>query len=79
MAGLKGIGELHPSSQRFDLGDQAPLRHLLAAAREHGLFLCTHSSEPVGHVYRGISTETPDMLWRLIQEVQDVAVVCAHW
>ncbi|MCI0440494.1 MAG: amidohydrolase family protein, partial [Chloroflexi bacterium] len=52
-AGLRGIGELHPDSQAFDLGDEATMSPLMEAAEARGLIVVTHSSEPVGHLYPG--------------------------
>jgi hypothetical protein len=79
VAGLKGIGELHPDSQRFDLGDVAAMAPLAEVVREHGLIVTTHSSEPVGHLYRGKGETRPEVLWRFIQGFPDITVVCAHW
>lgn len=78
-AGLKGVGELHPDTQQYDLGDTATMAPMLSAVTEHNLPVWIHSSEPVGHVYQGIGAARPDMLWRLIQEIQDVTFVCSHW
>ena len=78
-AGLKGIGELHPDFQSFDLGDQKTMAPLMEVVRKHKLIVTTHSSEPVGHLYKGKGQTTPEVLWRLIQNFPDVAVVCAHW
>ena len=78
-AGLKGIGELHPDTQGFDLGDAEALAPLMEVVRRHGLILTTHSSEPVGHPYQGKGRTHPQVLWRFIQSFPDVTVVCAHW
>ena len=78
-AGVRGIGELHPDTQGFDLGDRDTMSPLMEAVREHGLVLTTHSSEPVGHSYAGKGKTHPEVLWRLIQSFPDVTLVCAHW
>ena len=78
-AGLRGIGELHPDSQRFDLGDASTMAPLVEVALEHGLVLTTHSSEPVGHSYAGKGRTRPEVLWRFVQNFPDATVVCAHW
>ena len=78
-AGLLGIGELHPDTQRFDLGDAAVMQPLMDLVQSHGLIVTTHSSEPVGHLYQGKGTVRPEMLWRFVQAFPDVTVVCAHW
>ena len=78
-AGLKGIGELHPDTQGFDLGDTQNMAPLAEVAREYHLVVTTHSSEPVGHLYQGKGCTRPEMLWRFIQSFPDVKIVCAHW
>ena len=81
-AGLRGVGELHPDTQGFALGDEAVMTLLLEVAQAHRLIVTTHSSEPAGHVYPGKGRTTPDVLWRFIQHAArfpDVKVVCAHW
>jgi hypothetical protein len=78
-AGLRGIGELHPDTQGFDLGDRDAMLPLMTVAQEQGQIVTTHSSEPVGHTYPGKGTTTPDVLWRFIQNFPDVTIVCAHW
>ena len=78
-AGLKGIGELHPDSQGFDLGDPATMGPLAEVAIELKLVVTTHSSEPVGHLYRGKGKTRPEVLWRFVQSFPQLTVVCAHW
>lgn len=78
-AGLWGIGELHPSSQGFDLGNESVMTPLMEVVRERGLIVTTHSSEPVGHTYQGKGDTRPGMLWRFITQHPDVTLVCAHW
>ena len=75
-AGLRGVGELHPDTQGFDLGDPSTMAPLVEAARGRGLVLTTHSSEPVGHSYPGKGRTRPEALWRFIRAHPDV--VCAR-
>lgn len=78
-AGLKGIGELRPDSQGFDLGDAALMAPFAEAVRRHNLVILTHASEPVGHVYPGKGDVLPQMLYRFITAFPDLRLVCAHW
>ncbi len=78
-AGLKGVGELHPDGQGFDMGDAAVMGPLMEAVRHHGLMVTAHSSEPVGHAYPGKGSNRPEALWRFIRNHPDVTLVCAHW
>lgn len=78
-AGLRGVGELHPDTQGFDLGDEDTMAPVMDVVRRRGLIVATHSSEPVGHMYQGKGATRPDVLWRFIVNHPDVTVVCAHW
>lgn len=77
--GLRGIGELHPNTQGYDLGDLDTMAPLMEVVREHGLIVTTHSSEPVGHEYPGKGKTWPDVLLRFIRNFPDATIVCAHW
>ena len=77
--GLRGIGELHPDTQGYDLGDLDTMAPLMEVVREHGLIVTTHSSEPVGHEYPGKGRTYPGVLWRFIRNFPDATIVCAHW
>ena len=78
-AGLLGIGELHPDTQGYDLGDQGAMGPLMEAVGALGLIVLTHSSEPVGHMYQGKGETRPEVVWRFIQNFPDATIVCAHW
>ena len=78
-AGARGIGELHPDSQGFDIADGPLLAPFMACARELGLPILVHASEPVGHFYPGKGHTTPDKLYSFLQNFPDNTVICAHW
>ena len=78
LAGARGIGELMPDAQGFDLGDRETMRPLAEAAQENGLLVLSHASEPVGHSYPGKGRTTPDVLMRFVQNFPDLAIVFAH-
>jgi len=78
-AGARGIGELRPDTQYFDLSDldlMTPFAHTL---QENDMTLLLHTSEPVGHEYSGKGTVTPDTLYPFIAAFPDLKLVCAHW
>ena len=77
--GARGIGELHPDTQGFDITDAGLMSPMMDAAREMGLIVLVHSSEPTGHCYAGKGNTTPDKLWAFIQNFPDNRIVCAHW
>ena len=78
-AGLRGIGELHPDTQGFNLADRDAMAGLMAVAEERRLIVTTHSSEPVGHLYTGKGSITPQVLMQFICNFPDATIVCAHW
>ncbi|NQT30897.1 MAG: amidohydrolase [Deltaproteobacteria bacterium] len=78
-AGIKGVGEMRPDIQLFDLGDEMVMEPLVEVLKEHRLALLLHSSEPIGHDYPGKGIITPDMLYPFITSFPDLTIVCAHW
>ena len=77
--GVKGIGELHPDTQGFDVASQATMAPIMDTARRLGLMLLVHSSEPVGHSYSGKGSVTPDKLYALVRNFPEDTIICAHW
>jgi predicted TIM-barrel fold metal-dependent hydrolase len=78
-AGLRGVGEMRPDIQMFDLGDEVVMAPLVEVLEKHQLILLLHSSEPVGHYYPGKGVVTPDILYPFITSFPDLTIVCAHW
>jgi len=77
--GLKGIGEIRPDMQSFDLGDKELMQPFTEALRKHNLILLTHASEPLGHSYPGKGEVTPQKLYPFILNNSELKIVCAHW
>ncbi|MCY4367041.1 MAG: amidohydrolase family protein [Chloroflexi bacterium] len=78
-AGLRGIGELHPDCQGFDIGDPVVMSPVMNLARSLDMSLLLHTSEPVGHEYPGKGRTTPDRLYRLALNFPDNKIIGAHW
>jgi predicted TIM-barrel fold metal-dependent hydrolase len=78
-AGIRGVGEIRPDLQLFDLADEMVMAPFVEALCHHHLILLTHASEPVGHEYQGKGGITPDMLYSFITSYPDLSIVCAHW
>ncbi|MFQ5826407.1 MAG: amidohydrolase family protein, partial [Dehalococcoidia bacterium] len=78
-AGIRGVGEMRPDVQGFDLRDRATMEPLVEVGRDHGAIFLIHASEPVGHEYTGKGTITPDVLYPFICQFPDIALVLAHW
>ena len=78
-AGLRGVGELRPDSQGWDLTERSRTEYLVDALKANDLPLLVHASEPVGHTYPGKGKVTPDRLESFISRHQDVTIILAHW
>ncbi len=78
-AGLKGVGEIHPDTQRLDITDGPRMTPFMETAARLGMPVLVHASEPVGHLYPGKGHTTPDKLCRFIQNFPDNVIICAHW
>ena len=78
-AGIRGVGEMRPDIQLFDLTDETAMEPFVEVLRKHKLILLTHASEPVGHNYPGKGCVTPDILYPFITSFPDLTIVCAHW
>ena len=66
MKGMRGIGELHPDYQKFNIGDKKTMAPIMEIALANNLITTTHSSEPVGHKYSGKGMTFPEKLWEFI-------------
>jgi predicted TIM-barrel fold metal-dependent hydrolase len=81
--GLRGIGELNADAQDFALDDPI-LGELAQVSADLGLSWTVHCSEPVGHVYPGKGTATPDRVVRFLETVgagageDGLRVIAAH-
>jgi predicted TIM-barrel fold metal-dependent hydrolase len=77
--GVKGVGEMRPDMQLFELDDQQLMKPLVDILKKHSLILLSHSSEPVGHNYPGKGVVTPALLYPFILNNPELTVVLSHW
>ena len=77
--GLRGVGELMPDGQGYRLDDEKAMAPIVEVAIAHDMVLLTHCSEPVGHLYPGKGTVTPDEVIRFARLFPQATLVCAHW
>ena len=77
--GLCGLGELMPDGQGYRLDDEKAMAPIVEAAMAHDMLLLTHCSEPVGRLYPGKGTVTPDEVIRFARLFPDATLICAHW
>jgi predicted TIM-barrel fold metal-dependent hydrolase len=78
-AGARGIGELRPDIQFFDLADEELMTPFVNIMQANDLTLLIHTSEPVGHDYPGKGAVTPDTIYPFISKFPNLKLVCAHW
>ncbi len=77
-AGAVGIGELHADTQGLDISDRTVMEPIMELLRERSVPITVHASEPVGHVYPGKGTTTPEKLLRFVSRFPDNRIVLAH-
>jgi len=77
--GVRGVGELRPDTQLFDLMDEEVMAPFIEVVRKHKLIMLTHASEPVGHIYPGKGGVTPEVLYPFITSYPDLTIILAHW
>jgi predicted TIM-barrel fold metal-dependent hydrolase len=77
--GLCGVGELMPDGQGYRLDDEKVMAPIVEAVVGYDMPLLTHCSEPVGHLYPGKGTVTPDEVIRFARLFPEATLVCAHW
>ena len=77
--GFRGVGELKPDGQGFDLADDRALKPLTALASENGLPLLIHLSEPVGRAYPGKGGTSPRKGFGFARKHPDLKLIYAHW
>ena len=78
-AGAKGLGELRIDALYQNGAQQVTLAPLADTLLKTKFMVLVHSSEPIGHRYPGKGSATPDMLYKFINELNDICVICAHW
>ena len=77
--GIKGVGELRPDRQLFDITRKEVMQPFIEVLMKHKLILLLHASEPVGHNYPGKGSITPNILYPFIASFPNLTTVCAHW
>src|SRR6202011_4132358 len=75
--GLAGIGEMNADAQGWGLLDSAvePALHASVAA---SMPWTLHCSEPVGRLYPGKGSSTPDRIIAFAERHPDLTLICAH-
>ncbi|MBM4404883.1 MAG: amidohydrolase [Chloroflexi bacterium] len=77
--GARGLGELHPDTQGYDIANARVMAPVMEAARRRRLIVAAHASEPVGHRYPGKGRVTPERLLAFVETFPNQPIVLAHW
>ena len=64
--GARGIGELHPDTQNFDITSVAEMEGIMKFCEAKQLPVLIHCSEPIGHSYPGKGQTHPSKLIHFI-------------
>jgi len=78
-AGLKGVGELFPQGQLFDLENIKETDTITGVCKELSLPILLHSNEPVGHVYPGKGAVPLKKFESFAVNNPGLNIVLAHW
>jgi predicted TIM-barrel fold metal-dependent hydrolase len=76
--GARGIGEMRPDIQGYDLSDAEVMNPLVKYSMRHGMIFTLHASEPVGHQYAGKGTMHPKALYEFACQYPELTFVTAH-
>ena len=76
--GVRGLGELRPDTQGLLEMQAQDIDAFAECVRGHGMGLLMHTSEPVGRMYPGKGTATPERVYRLLERLQGIPIILAH-
>lgn len=77
--GIRGVGELRPDVQGFDLSNGDLLDPLVDIIERNNAVLSIHASEPVGHEYKGKGNVTPGCLYNFVRRYPGLKIILAHF
>ena len=77
--GARGIGELMPDGQGFELTDFPLLDFVMHMARQFRVPVMVHVNELVGHTYPGKGEQGPYRAYQLAIHYPDNVIILAHW
>ena len=79
LSGARGIGELRPDFHTSTFSDASAMAPFVQLLKKYKLMLLLHVSEPVGHIYDGKGSATPQLVTPFLERNPDIVVICAHW
>lgn len=77
-AGFKGVGELFPTGQDFDLKSKSDLKVLANFCIDENWPLLIHINEPLGHYYPGKTKDSIEEGAALAENFPELKIIFAH-
>ena len=77
--GLKGVGELFPAGQHFDLSSLEEMGAFASCCESLNFPVIIHVNEPVGHYYAGKTNTTLKEVESFILHYPNLKVILAHF
>lgn len=77
--GLRGVGEIFPEGQSFDIASETAMAPFAEACLDLGFPVIFHVNEPVGHDYAGKTKTTLREAEAFAEHFPDLDVIYAHW
>jgi len=77
--GLRGIGELYPDGQGFNIDNEKETRAITTACIALNIPLILHVNEPVGHEYIGKNNIPLKKIERFVINSQNLKIILAHF
>lgn len=78
-AGLRGIGELFPAGQPFEISELKDTQAMAECCQYYHLPVMVHMNEPVGHYYAGKTETSFNEIEAFIQHHPELNVILAHF
>jgi uncharacterized protein len=78
-AGLKGVGELYPDGQGFNIDNKKETRVITGACIERNIPLILHVNEPVGHDYIGKNKISLKKIEKFVVNSRNLKIILAHF
>ena len=77
--GLRGIGELFPAGQPFDIADPKHTNSFAKACEYFKMPVIVHTNEPIGHDYVGKTETSLKDIEAFVHHHPELKIVLAHW
>lgn len=77
--GLRGVGELFPAGQPFEISEAKDTDHFAALCQHYQLPVIIHTNEPIGHDYAGKTKTSLKEIECFITRYPELKIVLAHF